>query len=370
MRRRLPQWLGAGLLSLAIGTPFAGPGAHGPGGEHLDAPAAPAAGGLARQPDGSVHAPKDVQRRWALRTVMPQMQEAALTQALPGRVLADPARSGRVQALHGGRIEAAEGGLPRPGQAVRAGQLLAWVKHHAQPFEQGNQQALWSELKAQAHLAAQRAARLESLEGSVPRKDIEAARIEAQALQQRAQAVGASLNSREALRAPVAGVLAASRVQIGQVVGSEQVLFEIVDPAHALVEASTPDAGLAARVEGASLADQPEARLRFLGAARLLQDGQLPLHFRLQGGALAIGQPVTLLVQLRDRLQGQVLPAQAVVRNAANETVVWIKAGAERFIPQPVQTQALDAQTVLVSQGLGEGNRVVVQGATLLAQVR
>jgi biotin carboxyl carrier protein len=366
-----------GLLNLTLAglllapAALAGPGAHGPGGEHLDAPTAPApADGLARRPDGSVQVPKSVQRRWNLRTVMPSEAEQPLTQQLPGWVMADPAHSGRVQALHGGRIEAEAQGLPQPGQTVRAGQLLAWVRHHAQPFERGNQEAQWRELQAQAQLAAQRVARLESLEGSVPRKEIEAARVEAQALQQRAQAVGNSLNAREALRAPVAGVIARSAVQTGQVVTSDELLFEIVDPNRALVEALSPDAGLAARVSAASLLGLAQARLQFIGAARLLREGQLPLHFRVQGGELAIGQPVTLLVQLKESVKGQTLPAQAVVRNAANETVVWIKAGAERFIPQPVQVQALDAQTVVVTQGLGADNRVVVQGATLLAQVR
>ena len=44
--------------------------------------------------------------------------------------------------------------------------------------------------------------------------------------------------------------------------------------------------------------------------------------------------------------------------------------GAERFIPQPVQYRALDAATVVVTQGLGADNRVVVQGAPLIAQIR
>lgn len=63
------------------------------------------------------------------------------------------------------------------------------------------------------------------------------------------------------------------------------------------------------------------------------------------------------------------LPAQAVVRNSANEPVVWIKSGAQRYIPQ-LQYRALDASTVVVTQGLGSDNRVVVQGAPLLAQIR
>ena len=46
------------------------------------------------------------------------------------------------------------------------------------------------------------------------------------------------------------------------------------------------------------------------------------------------------------------------------------KSGAERFIPQPVQFRSLDAQTILVIQGLGADNRVVVLGAPLISQIR
>jgi hypothetical protein len=59
-----------------------------------------------------------------------------------------------------------------------------------------------------------------------------------------------------------------------------------------------------------------------------------------------------------------------VVRSPANEPIVWIKTGAERFMPQPVQVQPLDAGTVLVTQGLSADNRVLVEGAALVAQIR
>ncbi len=41
-----------------------------------------------------------------------------------------------------------------------------------------------------------------------------------------------------------------------------------------------------------------------------------------------------------------------MVRNSANEPIVWIKSGAERYIPQPVQYRPLDASTVVITQGL------------------
>jgi cobalt-zinc-cadmium efflux system membrane fusion protein len=188
--------------------------------------------------------------------------------------------------------------------------------------------------------------------------------------------VGASLERREALQAPVTGVVASVALVAGQVVQARDLLFEVVDPARMLVEAGTPDATLGTRIAGAQLAEAPEAKLRLQGAARALRDGLLPLTFTVQGGKpgaalpLAIGQPVQLIVQLKDKVQGIVLPAQAVVRNPANEPVVWVKTGAERYLSQPVQVRALDARTVVVTQGLEAGQRVVVQGAPLIAQIR
>ena len=108
----------------------------------------------------------------------------------------------------------------------------------------------------------------------------------------------------------------------------------------------------------------------------MLRDGVLPLTFALSavkpGSILpvAVGQPVTVVAQSRQRIKGVVLPAQAVVRNPANEAIVWIKSGAERFIPLPVQFRSLNANTVVITQGLSADNRVVVQGAALIAQIR
>lgn len=356
---------------------IAAPGAHGPNGEHLDAPgAAVNASGLARLPDGSVNVPKTAQRRMAIRTMLAPESEAAATVEMPGRVVMDPNASGRVQAVHGGRVEAGPKGLPVAGQSVKRGEVLAYVRHHAEPYALGTQQAQLAELRAQRQLAEQRLRRLEGLEGTVPRKEIEAARAEATSLAERERSIGGSLVARETLTAPVSGVIARADLVVGQVVESRDVLFEVVDPARLLVEATTADAAVAARVAGASLQGVPEVTLRLLGASRSLRDGVLPLTFAVSpakaGTALpvAIGQPVTVVAQSKDRIKGVVLPAQAVVRNPSNEPIVWIKSGAERFIPQPVQYRPLDASTVVVTQGLSADNRVVVQGAPLIAQIR
>lgn len=354
----------------------AAPGAHGPNGEHLDAPTAVSASGLMRLPDGSVNVPMLAQRRLGIRTQLTPETQAAATIELSGRVVVDPNASGRVQAIHGGRIEAGPRGLPVAGQTVRQGEVLAYVAHHAEPYAQANQQAQLAELRSGRELAAQRVQRLQSLEGTVPRKEIEAARAELQSLTAREKSIGASLAAKEALLAPVSGVIARADATKGQVVEAREVLFEVIDPSRVLVEATTADPGLPARTGTAHLQDVPGVKLQLIGAARSLRDGVLPMTFKAvpeKADAvlpLAVGQPVTVVASLNEQIKGFVLPAQAVVRNSANEPVVWIKSGAERYIPQPVQYRSLDAATVVVTQGLGADNRVVVQGAPLIAQIR
>ena len=353
---------------------WAGPGAHGPNGEHLDQASSPTAGGLARLADGSVNVPKLAQRRMGLRTQLAPESEAASTIQLPGRVVADPNASGQVQATHGGRVEPGPRGLPMAGQAVKQGEVLVWVRHHADPFALAAQQSQRAELKAARDLAEQRLRRLEMLEGTVPRKDIDAARIDVQSLTEREQRIAASLDVREPLRAPVSGVIARADVKAGQIVETREVLIEVIDPARLMVEASTPDVSLGSRLGAAHLAGLGGVKLQLVGAARSLRDGMLPLNFRASVAAgaapLAVGQTVTLVAALKERRKGIVLPASAVVRSPANEPIVWIKTGAERFMPQPVQVQPLDAGTVLVTQGLAADNRVLVQGAALVAQIR
>ncbi|HSW22270.1 MAG TPA: efflux RND transporter periplasmic adaptor subunit, partial [Burkholderiaceae bacterium] len=226
----MKQLLATALLAVVVTLAEAAPGAHGPNGEHLDAAGATTASGLARLPDGSVQVPKLAQRRMAIRTVLAPEIQASASVELPGRVVMDPNAGGRVQAVHGGRVEPGPGGLPVAGQRVSAGQVLAYLRHHAEPFARANQQAQLAELRANRVIAEQRVKRLESLEGTVPRKDIEAARAELGSLVVREKSIGSSLGAREPLVAPVSGVIARADVVRGQVVEARDVLYEIVDP--------------------------------------------------------------------------------------------------------------------------------------------
>lgn len=369
MKHRIFAGLVAGLFTTSL---LASPGAHGPNGEHLDEKAAGTASGLVRLPDGSVNVPKLAQRRMGVRTLMVKEGEYARTVVLNGRAAIDPNAGGRVQAPFAGQIAPGPKGLPVAGQQVVKGQVLARLRPIGDAIERGNQAAELAGLRANRELLAKRVKRLESLEGVVPAKEVEAARAELAATIGRERAVARSIGGVESIVAPASGIVASAAVLNGQMVEPREVLFEIVDPQRMLVEASVPDASLARRIGSATLADMTEVQLTLLGGGRSLREGAVPLNFRAQGKALdlAVGQPVTVLARLNTTVKGIALPASALARNQANETVVWIKSGAQRFIALPVETTPIDAGTVIVTRGLGPDNRVVVEGTSLINQIR
>ncbi len=346
----------------------------GDGHDHGDATAAPSANGPQRLPDGSVFLPKPAQRQLGVRTMVTEDAELPRSVELSGKVQMDPNAGGKVQPLNAGRIEPGPRGLPDPGQVVRKGEVLAYVVPSAAPIERSNQAAQLAELRAAKSLADKRLARLKELSDTVPRKDIEAAESEASSLTERIAAVGAGLATREALVAPVSGVIASAHVVAGQVVDARELVFEIVDPSRLRIEALAFDPALAANVGGATLAigDQ-RVPLQFIGAARSLREQALPLGFRAQGAvlnSLAVGQPVRVFVQTKARVKGIAVPVASLMKNPANQTVVWVKSAPERFEPRTVTTEALDGVNVAVTSGLKAGDRVATIGATLINQVR
>lgn len=368
------------LTAVVIGVHSAPGFAHGDE-DHGEAPAAAPAGGLGasgasakRLPDGGVFVPKAVQRLLGIRTVLGEPRDIAKTVELNGHVTPDPSFSGRVQSSQSGRVAQPKGGFPAIGMKVRKGQILAYVEPAASSIEKGNQQAQLAELASALGLAERRAARLEQLVGSLPQKEIDAARAEAVSLRARKAAVAASLYQREALRAPVSGVISQAAVVAGQVVEAREVLFEIVDPARLRVDAVAYDTALSGQVAGAAgtTAGGEPLTLAFIGQSHQLREQALPMQFAIKPPvpALSVGQPVKVFVQTRQTVRGVALPQTSLTRNGSGESTVWVHASAERFVPKKVRAQSIDADTVAVVEGLHEGDRVVTQGAASLAQIR
>ena len=322
-----------------------------------------------RLPDGRVFVPKETQHRLEIRTLLAQEKSVQRTEELNGHVVMDPGTGGRVQSMQAGRIEAAPKGLPAVGSPVQKGDVLAYVQPALGSMERTNSRAEQGDIKAKLGLAEKQLARLKELSGTVPQKDIDAAETELASLRGRSHAL-ATGNGPEALRAPVSGIIASSSVINGQVVEAKDVLFEIIDPNHMMIEALAFDPRSIRTLTGATLAGSA-TELVYQGGAASLRDGAIPLFFRLTGAQipLVLGQPVKVIIKTGETVKGTPLPTSAVVKNSANENVVWVHERGEIFHPVPVQVTAIDGANLL-AQGLKPGQRIVTSSATLINQIR
>lgn len=372
------------VAALALGVTSGDALAHGGEDHSQDAKQAPTvtpAAGMAavagsphRLADGSLFVPKPVQRALGLRTQPVRITDLSATLELSGQIIPDPGTSGRVQAPFAGSILPGPKGMPVGGRKVAKGEVLAYLKPVASAIEQGNQKANLAELDAQLAIAEGKMKRFEQLEGAVPQKEIEAARIEYAALKRRRAHVQASIDTAQPLPAPVSGIVSASHhLLAGQIVDAKEILFEIVDPERLAVEALAYDVGIAGTLLSASaLAEQAELALEFVGGGRQLREQALPLLFRITGrqGEVAVGQPVKVIARTAQGVKGAAVPRMALAKTGAGETVVWVHTDAERFVARRIRHQSLDAANVAILDGLNDGDRVVTVGAGLLSQVR
>jgi RND family efflux transporter MFP subunit len=373
--RRAP--VAAALLLLA--TPaMAGPG--GPGHDHGGGAAlqpATRSDAPRRLPDGSVFLAKASQRLLDIRTVTLAEGEARRAITLPGRVVSDPNRGGLAQSTVGGRVIPPEGGLPRLGQAVRQGEVLAMVEPPLPLADRttiAERQGEIAQLIAGAETRLTRARAL-AASGAGIRAQVTDIEVELEGLRRRRAMLADNRESAEVLRAPVDGVVASAAVVAGQVVQAREMLFQVVDPEALWVEALAFGADAAGWRFGSITASAGAERamsLRFLGFGRALQQQATLVQFAVEDPppGLALGQPVQVVAQVGEPLRGILLDRSALVRGANGEAVVWRQSAPERFEAMPVRVESVEAGRVLVVAGLEPGQRIVVRGAGFVNQVR
>lgn len=329
-----------------------------------------------RLPDASVYLPKPTQRLLEVRTLQTQETKTQPRQSLVGRVIADPDRFGVVQSTLGGRITPPKSGLPKLGQAVKAGDVLGYVAPYIAAIDRSDAAQTAGNLEQEIALAESRLVRAKRLfaVNAGTRVQVEEREIELEGLKKRRTAIAGTTTKPEALVAPIDGVIAAVKVVAGQVVEVKDVLFEIIDPSSLWVEAFVFDQSVPQVFSDTTAAAQDGAsfKLSYIGRSRALRQQSTILQFAIENPpqSLNIGMPVTVLVQQGDPVNGIVLPKTAVVRGSNGEDVVWQHAGPERFVAAPVKLSSFDGERVLVLRGLEAGQRVVVQGAELINQVR
>jgi hypothetical protein len=192
-------------------------------------------------------------------------------------------------------------------------------------------------------------------------------------LKQQATTLQTGLEKPEALIAPISGLLISHHISHGQWVKSGQTLFEIIAQNQYLIEATLLNNRYAGAITTAKIDSAPELKLNYIGTSPLLSNGLVQINFELssdKASNLFINQAVTLHAPINEKQTGIILPENAVVLSRNNLPQVWIKLSAERFLPQFIKYEMLGPGFVIVTDGLGADNRVVIKGASILNQVR
>lgn len=329
-----------------------------------------------RLSDGRTFVPKPTQRILNVRTVIAKPETIPRTALFVGRIIADPNRSGLVQSITGGRVIAAEQGLPRIGQAVAKGELLASIEPPMAIADRTTISERMGEIEQAIAVAEAKLKRFRAMaERSVsPQSFVVETEAELDGLYRRRDAVREARATPEVLRAPIDGVVAMSRVVAGQVVQAQDVLFQIVDPGSLWIEAfDYGETDPATLKHPTALAPGNVAiKLAFEGWSRALQQQATVLRFAILDppSALRVGQPVTVTAERGDTTTGVIIDREAVVRGANGEPIVWRHTEPEYFEARRVRVEPFDATRVLVAAGIADGDRIVVEGAALIEQVR
>jgi cobalt-zinc-cadmium efflux system membrane fusion protein len=332
-----------------------------------------------RHPDGAVFLPKATQHILGIKTVRALESEAGSTEEIAGRVIADPNKSGRVQAVRDGRIEAAPQGLPHLGQSVKEGEVLAYLSPILSAFEEVSLRQTLAQVERDMALLVPRADAIGMVNPNMPAAEttihmIQELQIQSQALSRQKEAVLATLNQKIEIKAAVAGIVTAANIVSGQVVAARDTLLEIADPGAAWVEGWSFGSEIGNDIAGATAIteQQRQLRLSFIGRGRVLQQQAVPLLFRIEQGAetVSIGEAVRIVFAGKDKRIGIVLPAAAIARGSGNLSIVFEQTTPETFVPRVVQVVPLDAERVMIFGDVSQGMRVVTNGAWLIAQVR
>jgi cobalt-zinc-cadmium efflux system membrane fusion protein len=328
-----------------------------------------------RLPDGQVFVPKPMQRILDIRTVIAKPQTLSKAEVFVGRVMTDPNRSGLVQSITGGRVVAPEQGLPRIGQSIAKGDVLASIEPPMALADRTTISERTGEIEQMIAVAEAKLRRLRAMAEHqvVPQSLVVETEAELEGLYRRREVVRETRIAPEVLRAPIDGVIAISHVVAGQVVRAQDVLFQVVDPNTLWVEAydyGDNDPATLKHAMALGPGDHP-MNLGFQGWSRTLQQQATVLQFMILDPppSIRVGQPVTVTAQRSETVSGVIIARDAVVRGGNGETVVWRHADPERFEARPVRIEPFDATRVLIAAGIGEGERIVTSGAELINQI-
>ena len=330
-----------------------------------------------RMPDATLFVPKATQHLLSIRTTVVVKTQASRATELSGRVIAGPQNLGRVQSDRPGRFQVSESAaskVPYVGLRVEKGEELGFVETYIEESDRANIVSQIAETEALIVKNRTILSRYRERPGSVPKVREDEIAGELEALIKKREQLLPSTSARVALVAPISGIISTANVVAGQVVETRDVLFEIIDPSEFWIEAVARHPEIARNIASAAATvhDHHRLDLLYVGRGPALRHHSTILNFKVETADedLAVGMTARVIVQSQDEMESFVLPASAVVRGPAGLPIVWVKTQPERFEPQVIKFEPFDGDRVVITAGIKTDQRIVVDGVTLLNQVR
>lgn len=307
-----------------------------------------------------------------------EMTTLPATVELIGEVAADPDRMAKVPVRVAGRLVELRF---QEGQRVAAGDVLASIESS----EVARIRAELTSTSTRAEAAHKRVDRLAKLveAGTASVQDLETARAEASVLDADVSAArqtlasiggGGGATARLQIRAPFAGVVIKRDGVVGQPVGADHVVAEIVDLDHAIFLARLFEHDLIRVHEGAGAAVRLDAYpdLEFPGKVITIGRQVEPIARAVlaritiddQDARLKIGLFGTVTVIIPDPVTMAPLPVvpTGAVTSIEERPVVFVEVGKREFEVRSVELGHAYEGKVEIAKGLKPGDRIATAG--------
>lgn len=349
--------------------------------------------------DGVIEFLKEQQWRVPFGTQFVTTSTIVAAVDVSGLIDTPPGGSAEVGASVAGRIVAPTRGLPRPGDRVRKGQVLATlIPTPSSPEGAARASLVVAEAAARAsaaQMAVERAERLFATE-AISKRELEDARREDKVARESVRAArqaaemyaSASTSSRQGtwqLTAPISGTLVSVKATPGATPSPGTTLFRIVDTSELWVIAKVPEQDAARlrtdRDVSYKIAGLDTWRTIAIGADRAARRGALVTIGR---EVDRVSRTVEVIYSVRDpdpsmRVGGLlqvnlpagpdfsgVVIARSALIDQEGRHLVYVQSDGEHFEARPVRVGPSAGDRVGIVEGLKAGERIVTRGAHLI----
>lgn len=298
--------------------------------------------------------------------------------SVTARIAYDATKVAQINARSPGVVRAIRADI---GARAKPGTPLATIESAALGADISRMQAERSRLEV-AQARFKRVAQLRA-EGISPEKDFLEARRDVDEAKAALAGIEAALGvigssdgtSRYTLTAPIAGVVTQRNATIGRVVGTEEVLFEIVDTSTMWAEVDIPETALARVITGrqATVIVDGLPDKAFTGTLDYVAPVIDP-HTRTAVGRVALDNPEGLLrgnmfaraeISVAVASEALVVPREAVQR-AKDVQLVFVRVADDVFEGRRVQLGSADDTSIEVRGRLEPGDEIATTGSFLL----